>query len=326
MQQAEKIDRLKVTNFQSVENADIEVGGLTVIVGHSNSGKSALVRALRAVARNVNAPSAVRAGKKVFTVAVHSGDTTVSIERGKSQSTYRVSKGSEEAVYTKAGRSVPDEVQKALALPVPEGPDLTFSGQIDPPFLLAESGSVVAKVLGDLTNVSRLHAASKEANRRRLEATKIVKIRKEDAVGAASRLQEEFGTLQEDAQRVREARAALEEVRVHAQTAEALRSILSDLEMASAAERDLQARVEGLPEPADIEEMAERAGELIGAKAAIQNLLQNLAACDDAEVRARDLLAEANRDEESLGEEYRTALAEAGECPVCGQSTEELVA
>ncbi len=322
----ERIDRLLVTNFQSVENADIEVGGLTVIVGPSNSGKSALVRALKAVSRNVNAPSAVRAGKTAFTASVRSGDTTVSIERGKSQSTYRVSSYStgDEQVYTKAGRSVPEEVQRTLGLPVPEGPDLTFSGQIDPPFLLAETGTTVAKVLGDLTNVSKLHAASKEANRRRLEASKLAKIRREDAVGALTRLRDEFGTLQADAERVKEARAGLDRVRTQAKAVEALRGLLSDLELLDSAEEDLQNRLDGLPVPADIEEQAEAAGRLIGERQVIQNLLQELATLENTEAACVDTVNVAGRAYEDLEVEYVQTLHEAGSCPMCGQSTEKV--
>ena len=46
-----RLETLEISNFQSVEKADIQLGGFTVIVGPSNSGKSALLRALRAVVR-----------------------------------------------------------------------------------------------------------------------------------------------------------------------------------------------------------------------------------------------------------------------------------
>src|SRR5690242_17213241 len=102
------IERLRVTNFQSIAAADITLGQFTVIVGPSNSGKSALLRALRAVVRNVNSPSAVRAGQSMFTCQIDFDQSeytgkTVTIERGKSQSTYRVITAQGEDVFTKAG-------------------------------------------------------------------------------------------------------------------------------------------------------------------------------------------------------------------------------
>lgn len=315
-----RIDRLEVTNFQSIEKASIELGAFTVVVGPSNSGKSALLRALRAVSRNEVLPSSVRVGKTMFTATVTTDDKDISIERGKSHSVYRVTlpTGHEE-VFTKSGRTVPDDVQKALSLPLPEGPDLVFSSQIDPPFLLKETGTTAAKMLGDLTNVSKLHDASREANRRRLEASRLEKIRTEDAIACATAMKERFSDLPAHNAALKDARALLESVKASAAKRDKVSQLLSSLEMIDAAERDIRARLDELPVPADIDALSEKAGSLLAQRHVLLDhieVLRKIAEAEETLVRARD---ESISESEKADQEYHEALKEAGTCPTCSQ-------
>lgn len=314
-----KIERLKVSNFQSLAAADIELGSFTVIVGPSNSGKSALLRALRAAVRNVNSPSAVRVGQSLFTAQIESEGTVVALERGKSQSTYKVITPYGEDVFTKAGRSVPEEVQKVIGLPEPEGPDMVFSTQIDPPFLLSETGSTAAKVLGDLTNVSRLHAAAKEANRRRLEASKVHQIRQQDATSCFQKMQDEFSDLHAHKAVLTEARSLLDSVQEKARTQERITELLNTLEMAESAEQQIREHLAGLPDVADIEEQAEAAGRLLGVRHALIDVLDTLLKLETEEERLYSESTEAQEGDEILGQQYYDLLKEHGTCPTCNQ-------
>lgn len=317
-----KLERLTVTNFQSLANADIELGAFTVIVGPSNSGKSALLRALRAVVRNVNSPAAVRVGKKLFTSEVYFDGKTVSIERGKSSSTYRIEMpdGSEE-VYTKAGRDVPDDVQAILGLAKPDGtPDLVFTSQIDPPFLLDETGSTAAKVLGDLTNVSKLHAAAREANRRRGEASKMEGIRRSDALSAHTRMKEEFSDLPAQVAAVKECKALLEDVRSNAKQGEQIARWLEVVQISESAEAQLTAQIADLPKPADIEALAEDAGRLIGTRHRILDHLEVLRKCAEASDQIESLVFDADQEIIRLDDQYMQVLSAAGTCPTCGKA------
>ena len=66
------IRRLVIDNFQSHEHTEVEFGsGLNVVVGPSDFGKSALVRALRWVLYNEpRGANFIRAGTKVCQVKV----------------------------------------------------------------------------------------------------------------------------------------------------------------------------------------------------------------------------------------------------------------
>jgi len=46
------IHSISCKNFQSLQDVEIELGKFTVIVGASSSGKSALIRAIEAIASN----------------------------------------------------------------------------------------------------------------------------------------------------------------------------------------------------------------------------------------------------------------------------------
>lgn len=325
----DKFSRLKVKNFQSLADVDIELGDFTVVVGASSSGKSALLRSLKAVARNVGSPSAVRVGSSAFTSEVTMsspgvGDTTVAIERGKSQSTYRVIRNGKEDVFAKSGRSVPPEVQMILALPEPDGPDLIFSSQIDPPFLLAETGSTAAKIFGDLTNVSRLHGAAREANRRRLEASKVLTIRKDDALSCAERLKEEYGSIRQEVESLRQAQSDLSRVREQAQALDRLRACEQDFHTIEQSLEQAQSRLDSLPNPVEISDRLDTAAELVRKRTSILAAVRDLKASLSGVEQAERVKAEAQQRISDLENEFRELLVQAGACPTCGQQTKEL--
>ena len=52
--------KVKIKDFQSIEKADLEISGFTVITGKNNSGKSAVQRAIRGVFQNTRGHAFVR--------------------------------------------------------------------------------------------------------------------------------------------------------------------------------------------------------------------------------------------------------------------------
>src|SRR6187402_3232806 len=164
------LQSIRCKNFQSLHDVDLELGKFTVIVGESSSGKSAFIRALKAVSSNQLNSDYITRGTKHSYVAVKTESATVTIERDQGGiSVYKVAKtGSQESRYSKLNRQVPAEVTEILGITpstLDEG-SINFAGQFDPPYLLKDTGGSVAKTLGELTNVSTIFAAVKEANRR----------------------------------------------------------------------------------------------------------------------------------------------------------------
>jgi DNA repair ATPase RecN len=166
------LKKLVVENFQSHENSEVVFApGLNVIVGPSDYGKSALVRALRWVFYNEpRGANFISAWARTCRVSVEMEDGTM-ITRlrdtaGKNQ--YIVQRpGEPEQVFAKAGSEIPHEVIAASEIQkvqVDENNEieLNFGAQLDGPFLLAENGAVRAKVIGRLGGVHILDWAQKK--------------------------------------------------------------------------------------------------------------------------------------------------------------------
>ncbi len=168
------IKRIIIDNFQSHEHTEIEFGpGLNVIVGPSDYGKSAVVRALRWVFYNEpRGTSFIRAGARVCKVTIELSDGTL-ITRlrsttGKNQYLLR-RPGEEELVFEGFGNEVPAEIILAsgvrkVFIDENNKVELNFGTQLEGPFLLAENGAVRAKVIGQLGGVHIIDLAQRSVN------------------------------------------------------------------------------------------------------------------------------------------------------------------
>src|SRR5512139_766548 len=135
------LTHVEVRNFQSLKKVDIELGGFTVIVGASSSGKTAFMRALRALASNIRGTSFITQGEKKASITAHTDNNIVTLEKGETTGTYKIN----DKVYTKLAGGVPEGVSKTLNLqPITtESSSINFAGQFDRPYLLDDSGATV---------------------------------------------------------------------------------------------------------------------------------------------------------------------------------------
>jgi energy-coupling factor transporter ATP-binding protein EcfA2 len=155
-----------IKDFQSIHEAEIEHGGLTVLTGQSDLGKSAIIRAMRLLHRNSGALSDIRHGKSKLKVEqVFDDGNTISIEKAKTVNSYHVN----DQTLAKIGRDVPEMVREILktdelVLDKDLTCDLNFSGQFDPQFLLTESSTMVTKVISALSGIEIIYSAIREGN------------------------------------------------------------------------------------------------------------------------------------------------------------------
>jgi len=311
------ISGARVRNFQSIEDAEIQFGSFTVLVGKSSSGKSAFLRAVRACVRNTAVPANVRQGTPKAEIAVHVGDAVVAVERGKSLSTYKLHQETLET-FTKSGRTVPPQIEKVLQFPLVADTDVNFSFQFDRPFLLAETGSQAAQVIGSLTNVSLLHAATREANRRRGEASATLRVRKADVENHRARLKE-FADLPDRKKRLVEAETKVAELQELEQSLQSLRRIVAEIRTLA----DSLAEMEAI-QPPDLTETLEEVSNLNSQLSKVESCSQEIRRLrerlrSDA-VRARSLKEEVAQ----MEADYDEHLRQAGQCPVCGSDTSHL--
>ena len=171
---------IRVRNFQSIEDAEIEVAGLTVVTGQNNSGKTATVRAVRGVFENPGGDAFVRHGTDALSVHLDFGDADVTWSKGpKVKPTYVIG-----GKTIHPGRAVPDEVASLGVVPVRAGagevwPQIApqFTGQI---FLLDLPGSAIAEVVSDVDRVSKLTEALRYADSDKRSANADLKLRRKD--------------------------------------------------------------------------------------------------------------------------------------------------
>lgn len=174
-------EKLSIRNFQSLLKVDLYLGNLTVIVGPSSSGKTAVFRAVRTLVSNSHGARYVSTGQSSASVSLRSDQGTVTIQRGPSKGSYKLAPVvGVEQTFTKLSGSVPEEITSFLQVPPVATASLNFAAQFDAPYLVSSTGSQVATTLGELTNVSTIFAASREANRRRLAVMSELKVRQAD--------------------------------------------------------------------------------------------------------------------------------------------------
>lgn len=308
---------ISVRNFQSLKQVDLELGVFTVIVGPSSSGKSALMRAFRAVASNVRGSGVITRGQNQMAITYKTERLSITLERDGKAGLYRLyDQHGSGATFTKLNGEVPPDITHALRLqPVPvNGTSVNFASQFDKPYLLDESGAVVARVLGELTNVNVVFEAVRRANSIRLSAASTLKTRKADLAALRARL----GEFQGLSDRI----AGLAAVEALNGQAEALKARVGRLDTAlrtlRITQRSLAAAI--VPEVPSPDGLNERLNRFLD----LQVMLRRVAATHERLEQAEQELRNSLVDVADLTRELTATLEQAKVCPTCGQSTIEV--
>lgn len=188
-----------VRNFQSIEKASFRIDGFTVVVGRSNIGKSALVRAVKAALTGAPATSFVRHGaaclrrtkgaktcKCYASVHMVTDGFDLLWEKGDAINRYTFNG----QVYDKAERGTPEFLVPQFS-PVKVGDRqdvLQVADQFSPIFLLDQTGGAVADTLSDVARLDRINSAMRLAEKDRKEAVSTRKVRERDVVDLRAKL------------------------------------------------------------------------------------------------------------------------------------------
>jgi len=176
--------KVKVRNFQSIEDQTIEIEGLTVVTGPSNRGKSALIRALSAVFLGRPGDDHVRHGKKETGVRVEGEGFQIIWRRAikptpKRPSILKVNG----ALHTRFGRDH-DALTKEVGVCYVETTRGKTTPQIarqhDSPFLVMDSEAEAAELLKMMARADQVGRAQEKAGKDRRTATSLQKVREQD--------------------------------------------------------------------------------------------------------------------------------------------------
>lgn len=160
------IKKLKIAGFQSHIDTQLDlVPGMNIFVGPSDSGKSAITRAIRWVTQNEPLGDGY-INQKVGSalVELHMSDASRVVRTRGSFNSYIVG----DETFAGFGTKVPEEVTAATGMRKALFGDallwLSYSSQHDAPFMLSETGGQAARILGKLAGTEDLDAAGKLTN------------------------------------------------------------------------------------------------------------------------------------------------------------------
>ncbi len=315
---------ISIRDYQGIESIEFECGPITVITGESDTGKSSIVRAIHAAAFNSYPKGHVRAGTSspMSEVVIHfDHNKKLIVTKGEKVNAYELWDGGEVITWDRVGTEVPEAVTDALEfrqLTLDDGTHFTpnIQRQFDPPFLLTESPSKVAKVIGTLTNISILYGAVKVANTWERRSNERIEAQHEVAARAAEQItplaarvlldQDAYDLLMIDVQ-------LAQKLSVRASTLSgALMRMMAAQEQYQLAQGILKMTAEALPD-------LSRADELVPRLQGLTAMLTNAEAAEADLLNARTILAA--RDLAMSKKEARLELwLERNDvCPLCGR-------
>jgi len=190
---------VEIRDFQSIERVTFQIDGFTSLVGRSNIGKSALIRAIKCALTGAPVAAFVRHGaacaRKVkgqktckchVSVKLKSEGFDLLWEKGDAVNRY-VFNG---AAYPAAERGMPDFLTAHFNEVKVGDKDilLQVADQFQPIFLLDQSGTAVADVLSDMAKLDRVNVASRMAEKDRKDAVATRKVREKDLLDAKTKL------------------------------------------------------------------------------------------------------------------------------------------
>lgn len=298
---------IRVQDFQVHEDTTLELGGLVILTGPGDAGKSAILRAMRATFLNEGHDEDIRHGAKKAIVTLTFGDGIV-IEWWKEQGKggcYRAF-GKE---YTKTGGEVPEEIATYLGIgQIVVGDDtLTpqLSDQHDAPFIIHETGSKRARILGKATRLDVVVTAQ-------MGCKKSLDTHRREAERAGRELEEVSAQLA-GLPDVRALELRLNEVLGRQALVDKAFTLMNRARVVGDRLAEVRARARAV-DTSRIRRELQRTSDTLD-KAELLSLLHQKI----LEVQETDnASAEVHRDREWAQAEYTTACLEAGVCAVCG--------
>jgi exonuclease SbcC len=197
--QREMIKRIRIKNFQSHKDTELEFHpGINVICGKSNSGKSAILRALKLLCENrplgLHYKSHFAKPNDKVEVEIETFDNRIiNLTKTKNKTTY-ILDGKE---FT--GSEVPDEIKSILNVS-----EINWQHQLDNHFLISESASEAAKIINKIIRIEDVDEWVSELTTEINSENKHIKILE----GQKAQLEE----AQNKYQHLEEAKSKLEEI------------------------------------------------------------------------------------------------------------------
>ena len=229
------VEEIVIDGFQALVGVRLRLAsGVNVVVGESDVGKSAIVRALQGAISNQRGDGFVnnRTGQCAVSVAV---DDDVVCWR-KPENEYQIN---DDEPFRKVGISVPGDVgailnMAPLQLDKNSERSINIVGQDDPKFLVRDKETDIARTIGAITRLQPVYNAMCQASSDRRAAAGRAKTLDVEASQLRLRLAA-FADLDAEAKRLKRSQAVLAKCRALCEKLEALRSVAERLAVVVAA-------------------------------------------------------------------------------------------
>lgn len=297
------LEKLTLKNFQCHQKITIELDPLiTCIVGKSDAGKSAIIRALCWLSRNKpDGEDFIRHGETLCSVHLQADSRVVKRVRGGGRNKYVY----DSKEFKAFGRGVvPEEIEKFLNIG-----EINFQSQHDAAFWFSKSAGEVAKELNSVVNLSLIDKILSSLSSKLRKAKTKVEVSQE-RLNKAKKEQASLAWVQ-DAERHLVKIEALEESLAQ------IRSKRLSMEALYNQATQTASRLESLSERLLGASKAIRAGERLLAKTqeieSLENLWQEISS---TQIKVRSLKKKRENLEEELGKMVGVS------CPLCGRTNE----
>jgi exonuclease SbcC len=164
--------RITLRNFQKHRKLILPLERITTIVGRSDVGKSAIIRAIRWACINKPGGSAfIRKGQKRCSVTLLVENSTVKRIRGPgTKNEYRLT-GKKSGTYKAFGSTTPKAVHRLLKVS-----EDNFQGQHDAPYWLSLSAGQVSKSLNEVVDLGSIDSSLDNLNKEYKRAVLTIEI------------------------------------------------------------------------------------------------------------------------------------------------------
>jgi exonuclease SbcC len=166
------LKKLTIENYQSHKKTEILLHPhINVIVGQSDSGKSAILRSLYWLIENkprgFSFKSSFADEKELTKSSIELGPVRISRQRNNSVNQYIVEGVDGSISDYDPGTSVPDDISNIFNFG-----DVNIQKQIDPPFMISWTGGDIAKYLNDIVHLDKIDKVLKLTESKKRSAKK----------------------------------------------------------------------------------------------------------------------------------------------------------
>jgi exonuclease SbcC len=175
------ITKIRLENFQDHEDSTMDfTSGINLIVGSSDAGKSAILRAINFVFHNnLKGDSFIRHGSSECRVTIKFSDgVEVTRIKGGDVNSYTLTdlEGNQHT-FAKIGTSVPDEIKKHLGQPPLDDKKrpISYADQMSNLFLVDLSSTDLPRTLSELTGIQNLQTAAETLSKNARSFDRIIK-------------------------------------------------------------------------------------------------------------------------------------------------------